>query len=75
VITARKLPALLAFLTFIEMQREALTAADWGLKFGRAHTRITTQVLPVFSETDIVQARAMIADDQCALYLPPEARA
>ena len=75
VITARKLPALLAFLTFIEMQREALSAADWGLKFGRAHTRITTQVLPVFSETDIAQARAVIADDQCALYLPPEARA
>ena len=75
VITTRKLPAILAFLTFIEMQREALTAADWSLKFGRAHARITTQVLPVFSETDIAQARALIADHQHALYLPPEAHA
>ena len=75
VITTRKLPAILAFLTFIEMQREALTAADWSLKFGRAHARITTQVLPVFSETDISQARALVADHQHALYLPPEAHA
>jgi hypothetical protein len=75
VITTRKLPAILAFLTFIEMQREALTAADWSLKFGRAYARITTQVLPVFSETNIAQARALIADHQHALYLPPEAHA
>jgi len=75
VISTRKLPAILAFLTFIEMQREALTAADWNLKFDRAHARITTQVLPVFSETDIAQARALIADHQHALYLPPEAHA
>jgi hypothetical protein len=60
VITTRKLPAILAFLTFIEMQRAALTAADWSLKFGRAHARITTQVLPVFSETEIAQARALV---------------
>jgi hypothetical protein len=75
VITTRKLPAILAFLTFIEMQREALTAADWSLKFGRAHARITTQVLPVFSDADIAQARALITDHQHALYLPPEAHA
>lgn len=75
VITARKLPAILAFLTSIEMQRAALTAADWSLKFGRAHARITTQVLPVFSETEIAQARALVANHQHALYLPPEAHA
>jgi hypothetical protein len=75
VITTRKLPAILAFLTFIEAQREAMTAADWRLKFGRAHARITTQVLPMFSEADIAQARAVIADDQHVLYLPPEAHA
>jgi hypothetical protein len=75
VITTRKLPAILAFLTFIEMQRAALTAADWSLKFGRAHARITTQVLPVFSETEIAQARALVADHQHGMYLPPEAHA
>jgi hypothetical protein len=32
VITARKLPAILAFLTFIEGERAGLTAADWRLK-------------------------------------------
>jgi hypothetical protein len=50
VITARKLPAILSFLGFVEGQRQALSAGDWAAKFGRAHARITTQVLPAFSE-------------------------
>jgi len=72
VITARKLPAILAFLDFIERERTGLPASDWGIKFGRAHARITQQVLPAFSDTLIAQAK--IEADAQTLYLPPEAR-
>jgi hypothetical protein len=72
VITTRKLPAILAFLDFIEGERVALSAPDWSIKFGRAHTRITQQVLPVFSDELIAEARNSI--DPQTLYLPPEAR-
>lgn len=72
VITARKLPAVLAFLAFIEGERASLSATDWRLKFGRAHARITRQVLPAFSDAVIAEAREAI--DAHTLYLPPEAR-
>lgn len=72
VITARKLPAIIAFQHFIEEQRAGLSAADWAMKFGRAHVRITEQVLPAFPESVIAEARCEA--DRNALYLPPEAR-
>jgi hypothetical protein len=72
VITTRKLPAVLAFLDFIEGERTALSASEWAIKFGQAHTRITQQVLPAFSEALIAEARNSI--DAQTLYLPPEAR-
>lgn len=72
VITARKLPSILAFLSFMEGERAGLSVADWGIKFGRAHARITQQILPAFSEGLIVQARSEINEQ--SLYLPPEAR-
>lgn len=75
VITVRKLPAILAFLRFIENERTGLAARDWQIKFGRAYDRITTQVLPAFSETVIADARAALAANPHRLYLPPEARA
>lgn len=71
VITARKLPAILAFLNFIEGERAGRSAADWSLKFARAHARITQQILLVFSEGVIAQARSQAA--QQPLYLPPGA--
>lgn len=72
VITARKLPAILAFLTFVEAEREGLTASDWRAKFGHVHARITSQVLPTFSETVIAEARATLSMAPPPLYLPPE---
>jgi hypothetical protein len=71
VITARKLPDS-RFLDFIEGERAGLSAADWSIKFGRAHARITQQILPVFSEGLIAKARSEAA--QQSLYLPPEVR-
>jgi hypothetical protein len=72
VITARKLPTIIAFLRFIEEQRTGLSAADWAMKFGRAHDRIAKQVLPAFPESVVAEARSE-AEGQ-SLYLPPEAR-
>jgi hypothetical protein len=71
----RKLPAILAFLAFIEAEREGLTAPDWHAKFGHVHARITSQVLPAFSETVIAEARATLSIVPPPVYLPPEARA
>lgn len=72
VITARKLPAILAFLAFLEDQRSGLTGPDWAMKFGHAHARITQQILPAFSDAAIADARAKSVSED--LYLPPEAR-
>ena len=65
--------AILAFLAFVEEQRCSLPASDWAAKFGRVHSRITTQVLPVFSDAVIADARWQMESER--LYLPPEARA
>lgn len=73
VITVRKLPAIIAFLSFIEEQRRSLPANDWTAKFGRIHARISEQVLPAFSDAVILDARRQMESEQ--LYLPPEARA
>jgi hypothetical protein len=75
VITARKLPALLSFLSFIRTQRQALTEADWTAKFGRVHGRIADQILPRFNKAEIEEARRAAATDPRLIYLPPEAGA
>lgn len=72
VITARKLPAIIAFQHFIEEQRAGLSASDWAMKFGRAHARIAEQILPAFSENMVAAARREA--EVHTLYLPPEAR-
>jgi hypothetical protein len=74
VITTRKLPAILSFLDFIEDQRKALSAGHWMLKFGRAHGRITTQILPAFAPAAHREAREALAREPSLIYLPPEAR-
>lgn len=75
VITARKLPAILAFLDFIDEQRTAMGVAEWTAKFGHARARIARQILPAFGDAVVAQARTQIATHPPALYLPPEARA
>jgi hypothetical protein len=73
VITTRKLPALMAFLDFVVDQRKVLNEADWQTKFGRVHYRISAQILPQFSETDLDAARYLVARQPTQIYLPPEA--
>jgi hypothetical protein len=72
VITERKLPALLAFLNFVEEARSGLSPTAWTAKFGRAHHRITRQILPAFPDASVAKARNEAVS--VGLYLPPEAR-
>lgn len=74
VITARKLPAIIAFLEFIVARRAEMAEADWGSKFGRAWSRITQQVLPSFSEAVVADAREKAKQLEHQPYLPIEAR-
>ena len=74
VITARKLPAILAFLEFINEQRGGMTRDDWLAKFGNVRERIVHQILPAFGDEVVARARAKIANQPPVLYLPPEAR-
>lgn len=74
VITARKLPALIAFQAFMDEQREALSPGDWNEKFHRPYHRIAGQILPMFPPSVVENAR-IGAEGATAplLYLPPEA--
>jgi len=59
VITARKLPALIAFQSFMpRVSGQCLIPGGWTAKFGRAYRRITEQILPMFSPS-IVAERAL----------------
>ncbi len=75
VITARKLPAVIAFLDFIASRRAEMAEADWSAKFGRPWARITQQILPAFSEAVVKQAREKAKALEHQPYLPLEARA
>jgi hypothetical protein len=75
VITSRKLPSLIAFLSFMVAQRESLHATDWAAKFGRAHRRIAEQILPAFPPAVVAAAHSIAASQAGLLCLPPEASA
>lgn len=76
VITARKLPALIAFDAFMIEQRTTMDADTWSARFGRAHRRIAEQILPAFPPQIVAEARVVAADaEPSLLYLPPEAHA
>jgi hypothetical protein len=72
VITARKLPALIAFETFMAGQRNALPQADWEAKFGRTWRRIREQILPAFPKAVVASARSSAEAATDLIYLPAE---
>jgi len=72
VFTARKLPALLAFLDLVTAERARLGAADWSAKFGQVYARITQQILPAFPDALVAQARSTAGQAREDLYLSPE---
>lgn len=67
---ARKLPALIAFASWCEDQRALLPAEVWAARLGRAHARVTLQVLPAFPDRAIVDAAAIAGTDPLAAWLP-----
>jgi hypothetical protein len=70
VITRRKLPAILAFLNHIEAERAKTPEAEWAARFGKAHQQIRELILPRFSESDVLSARAMAESSEPLLFLP-----
>ncbi len=70
VITSRKLPAVLAFLDFATAQRELVNASDWASRYGKPYARIVDQVLPKFSEDELIEAAALSRTDPLATYMP-----
>ena len=76
VITVRKLPALIAFDTFMTGQRAVMDERSWAARFGRTHRRIVEQILPAFPPQVVAEARAAAEKpDTNLIYLPPEAHA
>lgn len=75
VISAHKLPAIIAFHDFILSRRANMTEADWHSRFGRPWQRITKQILPAFSDAVIAEAREAALALEHRPYLPLEAHA
>ncbi len=71
VFTARKLPALLSYLTWLDNHRAVMTETEWRERHGADHDRITAQILPVFAPGDIEQARSVLGSTAVAPALPP----
>ena len=72
-ITARKLPALIAFGNFMISQRALLDSEEWSARFGRAFFRIEDQILPAFPSETVEEARRLAEKDgEGLIYLPAE---
>ena len=58
VFTERHLKSLAGFAAFLEAQREELQADDWQARYGVAHRRLTSDILPAFGAGALSEARA-----------------
>ncbi len=72
VFTTRHLPQVLAFLAFIEAQREEYTVTEWGQRYGRAFDRITTGIRGRFTPAQIATAQAIAEAGGARLLLSPQ---
>jgi hypothetical protein len=57
VFTERHLPSLLSFTGFLDAQREELPAPEWQARYGIAHERLSSGILPAFTTRQLDQAR------------------
>lgn len=71
VITARNLPAIIAFLNHIVGERQVLPEPEWGAMYAGAYYRIVMQILPTFPAATVAGARAVAECDRNLIYLPP----
>ncbi|WP_200827779.1 hypothetical protein [Thermomonospora echinospora] len=72
VFTTRHLPQVLAFLDFVERQREEMPPAEWQLRYGTAWDRLVHGVRAKFSDVQVRTAQAITEADGSRLLLPPE---
>lgn len=72
VFTTRHLPSILSFLTFLEQQREDLSAVEWQARYGLAWDRIVHGIRPRFSAEQIATAQAIAEADDPRLALPAQ---
>jgi hypothetical protein len=72
VFTTRHLPSLLSFRSFLEGQRDELSTVEWNARYGLAHQRITSGVLPRFTEQQLSIAQAIAESHEPGLSLPAQ---
>jgi hypothetical protein len=72
VFTTRHLPQVLTFLSFTEAQREEYPAAEWELRYGTAHRRITAGIRDRFAPAQVATAQAIAEGGGARLLLPPQ---
>ncbi|SDM01879.1 hypothetical protein SAMN05660642_01350 [Geodermatophilus siccatus] len=71
VVHSGKLPAVLAFVSMAEHQRERLNEREWEATYGRPYRRAVTQIIPSFPESLVIQAKAIAESDASVLHVPP----
>jgi hypothetical protein len=72
VFTTRHLPSVLAFLDFVEQQREMLPAGEWKARYATAWDRIVHGVRPRFTAAQVATAQAIAEADGPRLALPAQ---
>jgi hypothetical protein len=72
VFTTRHLPSVLAFLSFVEAQREELSDDEWTARYGLAWRRIVHGIRPRFTPEQVYTAQAIAEAGGPALSLPTQ---
>jgi hypothetical protein len=57
VFTERHLPSLIGLADFLTAQRGECGATQWQARYGVAHQRLTSGILPAFGEAQLLAAR------------------
>jgi hypothetical protein len=71
-ITSLHLPAILGLLNRMIQRRDELSAAEWAYRYGGGYTNIMRDILPLFNERQLMEARAVAEAEKDLLWLPPE---
>lgn len=72
VFTTRHLPQVLAFLDFVERQREQMPVPEWQLRYGTAWDRLVHGVRAKFSNAQVRTAQAITEAGGSRLLVPPQ---
>jgi hypothetical protein len=72
VFTSRHLPSVLAFLGFVEAQREELSQAEWTARYGLAWRRIVDGIRSRFTPEQLHTAAAIAEAGGPSLSLPAQ---